>query len=319
MDHLEARVDIQALSRTCHALHCLTRCPALEAAWLWRWHGNQALFRLPVRALSVPVLRQLVEVHHADINAQLEATGYGPAVSLLHLACQLDRTEVVEFLISAPGINVNLAFEEEGLKVTPLHAACMAAGPSIRALRQLLAVPQIQVNASLSQGLSSLYMACITNRVAVVEELLRHPDVDVNLMADVRSPLAAAATAGHSAIVAMLLQHPAIQVNAFSMLPGVTPLYLASTMGLAQVVRELLRHPDVQVNLHGPHGHTTLRAACDNGHLDVIRELLEHPALDAGSIRATLTAAEGRGQGAVVALLRGSRAGRRALRGQGGA
>ena len=267
----------------------------------------------------MPVLRQLVEVHHADINAQLEATGYGPAVSLLHLACQLDRTEVVEFLISAPGINVNLAFEQEGLKVTPLHAACMAAGPSIRALRQLLAVPQIQVNASLSQGLSSLFMACITNRVAVVEELLRHPDVDVNLRADDdRSPLAAAAIAGHSAIVTMLLQHPAIQINAFFMLPGVTPLYLASTMGLAQVVRELLRHPDVQVNLHGPHGHTTLRAACDNGHLDVIRELLEHPALDAGSICAALTAAEGRGQGAVVALLRGSRAGRRALRGQQG-
>ena len=33
---LEDRADIQALSRTCHALHSLTSSPALEAAWLWR-------------------------------------------------------------------------------------------------------------------------------------------------------------------------------------------------------------------------------------------------------------------------------------------
>ena len=36
-EHLEDRADIQAVSRTCHALHSLTSSsPALEAAWLWR-------------------------------------------------------------------------------------------------------------------------------------------------------------------------------------------------------------------------------------------------------------------------------------------
>ena len=262
----------------------------------------------------MPVLRQLVEVHHAEINAVRENSP--EAVSLMHLACRLDRADLVEFLIAAPRINVNLAL---GLKMTPLHF-CLA-GPSIRALRLLLAVPQIQVNATTFEGVSCLLLACLTDKAAVVEQLLRHPDVDVNVLTDASAhrcpPLAAAAIKGHSAIVMMLLQHPAIQINATY--EGMTPLYMACAKGHAHMVHELLRHPDAQVNLQSTDGVTPLAAACAAGHLVVIRELLEHPGLDAGSIRAALTSAVGRGQAVVVALLRESRAGRRALRGQGGA
>ena len=310
------RTDILALSRTCHALHSLTSSPALEAAWLWRWHGDQALFHQ--RSLrSMPVLRQLVEVHHADINA-LGADVYGLGFSLLHIACQLDRTELVEFLISAPRINmININLKCGGEGVMPLHVACMVW--STRAVRQLLALPQIQVNAATTQGFSSLLYACSGQKVEVVEELLRHPDIDVNLTAaNVRPPLAMAANMGNSAIVALLLQHPAINVNAA---PGVaggpSPLYLASKKGHAHVVRQLLGHPDIHVN--GVAGLTSLGIACSNEHLSVIRELLLHPGLEASSIRAALATAEARGQTAVVALLKGRREARRARRGEGGA
>ena len=117
-------------------------------------------------------------------------------------------------------------------------------------------------------------------------------------------------------IVALLLQHPAIQVNAAG--AGMSPLRLASMSGHAQVVRQLLRHPDIQVNAANFDGGLThLDVACDKGHLAVMRELLGHPGLDAGSIRTALASSERRGQTAVVALLRGHRAVRRALRGVG--
>ena len=256
------RTDILALSRTCHALHSLTSSPALEAAWLWRWHGNQALFlRRSLR--SMPVLRQLVEVHHADINA-LRADVYGLGFSLLHIACRLDRTELVEFLISAPRINVNQACGNEGLKLKmmPLHMACMAG--SARAVRQLLALPQIQINAATSQGSSSLLLACRERKVEVVEELLRHPDIDVNFsprpVVNAMPPLALAAYMGYSAIVALLLQHPATNVNAAGQEWWMNPLCMASYKGHAEVVRQLLRHPDIHVNVAA--GISILGMAC---------------------------------------------------------
>ena len=312
-EHLKDRTDILALSRTCHALHCLTSSPALEAAWLWRWHGDQALFHRR-SYLSMPVLRQLVEVHHADINA-LEAGEGGLSFSLLHLACDLDRTELVEFLISAPIININLACGgDQGMKAMPLHTACIAG--SVRAVQQLLALPQIQVNAATLEGASCLHLACIERNSEVVEELLKHPDVDVNLMTVLHAhpALSLAAVMGSSAIVALLLQHPAIDVNVGG---GRSPLSLASHKGHARVVRQLLRHPDIRVD--GVTGYTSLGIACFMEHLSVIRELLLHPGLETDNIRAALATSEERGQTAVVALLKGSRAVRRALRRWGGA
>ena len=304
VEHLEDRADVQAVSRTCHALHSLTSSPVLEAAWLWRWHGDQALFQTSARSLSLAVLRQLVEVHHVNINAQRAADNL--AFSLLHLACQADRTKVVEFLISAPRIIVNQACGDDGMEMTPLHMACMAG--SIRAVRQLLALPQIQINAVTPDGLSSLHMACIKKKIEIVAELLRHPDINVNLLTveSSRSPLSAAAGFGNLAVVALLLQHPAINVNAADDL-WLSPLSVAIYKGHVPVVHELLKHPDIQVNANNG-GLTILDFACAKGNLAIIRELLEHPRMDADSVNTALAIAVARKQTAVVALLRGSRA-----------
>ena len=266
-------------------------------------------------SLSLAVLRQLVEVHHADVSAQ----GVDDGFPLLHLACNFDRAELVEFLVSDPRTNVNLAWGDGEMTFTPLQVGC-AAG-SVRAVKQLLALPLIRVNAVNSQGCSCLHVACIKQRGEVVEELLRHPDIDVNFSEEgsTQTPLAEAAMRGDSTIVTILLQHPAVQVNAAGIV-GMSPLCVASFLGRVHVVHALLRHPGIEVNAIAPAvGVSSLGIACVKGHLDVIRELLEHPALDADSIRAAFAEAEGTGQTALVALLKGSRAVRRALRGRGGA
>ena len=253
-------------------------------------------------------------MHHADVNAQCADASF----SLVHIVCGNERTAIVEFLISVPGINVNLALGDERMRWTPLYMTCMAG--SAHAVRQLLALPQIQANAVTTRAVSSLHMACTEQKAEVMEAQLRHPDVDVNLTpkGGELSPLAAASHAGKSAIVALLLQHPAIYVNATNM-QLMSPLFWASANGHAHVVRMLLRLPDIRVNTIDGMTNLDLHVACINGNLVVIRELLLYPGLDEGSVRAALRAAVGRGEAAVVALLRGHRAVRRALRGRGGA
>ena len=231
MEHLKAPDDVKALSRTCKALRSLTTSPELKAAWLWKWHGNQALFRSSV---SVPVLRQLVMVHHADVNAVRSYSGQ----ALLHYACRDNRTALVAFLISAPGIDVNLVCRWE----TPLHMACRAG--SVRAVRQLLALPQIEVNVMTGTWpeSSSLALACSAGHVEIVELLLKHPDINVNLAA-----LLWAVRQGSLAIVAMLLRHPGIDVNAVSTqepFEGMSPLSLAYCEHGAYMVERILAHPE---------------------------------------------------------------------------
>ena len=68
--HLDP-VDIRALSKTCRAMRSLMLSPALQAAWLWKHKGDlaiwEALLHCADAALRLSVVRQLVEVHHADV------------------------------------------------------------------------------------------------------------------------------------------------------------------------------------------------------------------------------------------------------------
>ena len=280
---MEDGADIQALSCTCHALHSLNSSPALEAAWLWRWHGEQVFFRLPVMSLSLAVLRQLIEVHHADVNAVATADGF-QGLALLHLACKADRADLVGYLASVPGVDVNPTFGQ--YKMTPLHMACC--NNSVRTARQLLALPQIQVNAVTPFGTCALRVACIARYRELVEELLRHPDIDIN-MADTTdglciTPLSSAAVRGDAEIVALLLQLPAINVNAGDRRGTSLHLVIGRHM---EVLQRLLQHPGIQVNALDEFGRSSLYVACDLGAVVIIAELLHHP-----DINVNLTAGE---------------------------
>ena len=299
-EHLEGCADIQAMSRTCHALHSLTSSPALEAAWLWRWHGDQGLFQTPTISLNLAVLRQLVDVHHADVNAVLgeraDVSCCGQA--LLHLACKADRADIVGYLASAPGVNVNQTFGLDNM--TPLHVACRYG--SAGAARQLLALPQIQVNAVTSQGVNSLYRACAEQTMEVLEELLRQPDFNIFCT----TPLSFAASRGDSEIVALLLRHPAINANAGDRCG--TSLHHAVRGRHMEVLQQLLRHPGIQVNALDEFECSSLFTACDlPGAIAIIAELLKHLDIDVNSAEGhgacSLRMLALRGHTAAVALL----------------
>ncbi len=110
--------------------------------------------------------------------------------------------------------------------------------------------------------------------------------------------------------------HPDIQVNA-SDSDGWTALHGACSLGKHLAVRLLLGHPAVQANVADDQGKTGLVMACHRGHAGVVQELLQHPGLDLDRVDDAVAIARRRGHSAVVALMEGHRAVRRARRARG--
>ena len=285
--HLPAPADVRALSRTCRHLRALTSTVLLEAAWRWRQRGNQGLW-----TGRLPLLRRLIEVHHADINTPLQPRGGAapapPEVPLLYYACRADRVDIVAYLIAHPSVDINQAWGPS--KLVALHAAC-AAGAA-RTARLLLAQPDLQVNAVDASGFSALHRitdfqtlppAFQAKQQQILRQLLQHPGIDVNLRETgtgcALSPLTLLASRGDATGVALLLQQPGIQVNAVGT-GGATALHRACEAGQVGVTRLLLRDARVNVNAVTACGETPLVLACFAGHGGVIGVLLQQPQID---------------------------------------
>ena len=90
---------------------------------------------------------------------------------------------------------------------------------------------------------TALHLAATWGHVDVVEVLLAHRDVDVNVRAlDAgKTPLHIAAQNGHVDVVRALLAHRGVNVNAWSV-GKVTPLCLANVYKRIDVAKCLLEH-----------------------------------------------------------------------------
>ena len=121
--HLPDPLDINALARTCQAMRSMMRSPTLQAAWLWKRKGDGAIWEATHRCTDatqrLSVLRQLVEVHHADINIEMGL--------VLHWACCNGHVDMVSYISMQPDIRINFATYEK--QVSPLHVACCSRAP----------------------------------------------------------------------------------------------------------------------------------------------------------------------------------------------
>ena len=314
-DHLDS-VDIRALAKACRAMRSMMLSPALQAAWLRKRHGEfaiwEALFHIVDAAQRLSVVRQLVEVHHADVgvefdadtstvlhwacfhghvdlvsylitcpNIQINAVSSEKQISPLLIACQVGHVEVVHQLLSRPGIQVNSRpISAHNCGRTPLHTVCMPRGPGgvcrIDLVRQLLSHKDIQVNLFDEGGRTSLHLACYAGQADVLHHLLSHKDIQVNLGDKERlvTALHMACQEGHVDVVRQLLSRTDIKVNLAAQ-GGWIPLHIACQVGHVDVVRQLLSHKDIQVNIGTVQGrYTPLHLACQFDHVDVVRQLL---------------------------------------------
>jgi ankyrin repeat domain-containing protein 50 len=172
----------------------------------------------------------------------------------LFLASQSGFIDVVETLLSAPGIDCNIA---ETMGRTPLMRA--AGGGHLPVVKALLRVPDVDVNASDSVfGMTPLIRASSAGHSEVVKVLVRENSVRVN-QADKygKSALAWAARKGYLDIVRIFLCVPGIEVNTADE-DGDTALIRAARRGQQDVVQALLEHPGINVNARDKNRYTAM-------------------------------------------------------------
>lgn len=147
-------------------------------------------------------------------------------------------------------------------------------------VEQVLANPDIEVNAVNEMGETPLWYAASGGHEAVVGQLLAAPSIDVNAPdKSGETPLLSAARRGHRGVVRQLLTAPGININAIDE-HGSTPLWWTAYKGDERAIGELLTVPGIEVNAANDDGETPLWRAVNEGHEGVVGQLLTAPSID---------------------------------------
>ncbi len=133
-----------------------------------RSNGSTALFMAALEN-DLPKVEELLAAG-ADVN-KANREGDTP----LYIACEEGHAQIVEKLLSVPGIDVNKA---ERRNFTPLNIACGYGYKEI--VQKLLAIPEIDVNKASNSGATPLRHACMSDFPEVVKLLLNDTRIDSN-------------------------------------------------------------------------------------------------------------------------------------------
>lgn len=225
-----------------------------------------------VRTASPAVLQQYLSIPGSDVN-QKDGNGKALLHEVVYDPGSLDK---LQELLAQPGIMIDTQ-QVDG--TTPLYRAGLADNAGAFAL--LLDRGADVNNRNNDNRWTILICAVAENRSAIVEQLLRRRELDVNAADEIQNTaLHIAAERGHTPMVELLLQHPAIQINRKNHM-GWTPLSKAAFAGHGAVVRRLLARPELEVNFVDQDRQTPLFHAASTGNLDVVRLLLADPRTNA--------------------------------------
>lgn len=234
-------------------------------------NGVTTIFGIPLHAATfgghIPAMKFLLD-KGADPNSEELQKRRTP----LHCAAVSGNEAAASLLLNVGAITNPMDIHEQ----TPLFLAVTQGHTNVTAL--LLA--QESVNRDPVSGdsdISALLYAAERNNVGVVKQLLEQPaGIDVNREdPDFHyPPLSKAAESGYESMVELLLSHPDVDVNLSTM--GKTPLECACEAGQANTVKLLLACPRVDKNIRYGTGFTPLITAALSGHEDVVKELLAY-------------------------------------------
>ncbi|AQW29938.1 ankyrin repeat domain-containing protein [Ralstonia syzygii subsp. celebesensis] len=143
----------------------------------------------------------------------------------------------------------------------------------------MLARPEsaILINQTNKRGETPLQRAVEAGRAAVVEALLRHAEINPNVVdKHGQTPLHVAVGKRSLDITRALVAHPGTDVNRRDRDDN-TALHLAVRKRGPDVAGVLLSHPRVDPNLPNAEHHTPLTMAIAELHVDCVRELASHP------------------------------------------
>ncbi|KAH6909558.1 ankyrin repeat-containing domain protein [Coprinopsis sp. MPI-PUGE-AT-0042] len=139
------------------------------------------------------------------------------------------------------------------------------------------------VNKVDKEGWTALIWASTSWCDAIVDLLLAHPDIEVNLADRIycRSALMWASAMGRTKSVERLLQSPLVEVNLTSVgREGWSALMWAVNGGCLDIVELLLLHPSIDVNMTDAAGNTAIKLAAREGHESIARLLIYSPGIE---------------------------------------
>lgn len=238
----------------------------------------------------------------ADVNS-MDNLGSTP----LYGAAQNDHQSTVKVLLEQDDIDVNLLVGE----FTPLMTAAYQGYLDV--VKSILRTPRLDINkGSRSRGTTALMHAALGDEKEVVDVLLTHPDININIQDKAGSTaLLMAAEDGYRRVVETLLDHGAdteVQQEGtfgtalnraidYNRIPVVEllldrganvhhkdvfqrgMLHSAAINAQSEIIDILLKFdPTLDVNMQDVNGKTTLHDAARSGSASTVRILLTHGA-----------------------------------------
>lgn len=211
------------------------------------------------------------DIKNNQVKYRKSKSDYEPLIAeqrrLLCLGCFSGDLNTVQILLQHTTHAVNSTvsyFGKQHYELEPLIIACKLGHLDIA--RDLL---EAGYHANVKGRYDTpLTAACAKGNLAVVEELIRVREADVNLSVKNKTPLIEACAKGHKDIVKYLIRNGA-EVNLEA--GDNTPLTAACRENQIEVVKVLI---DENAELDKKNNFTPLTISCYYGHLGVIKELI---------------------------------------------
>lgn len=187
----------------------------------------------------------------------------------LHLAAINGHARVLRLLLDGrTGTQISSRDEDQS---TALHLAAMKGHKAV--VRLLLDRVGAEINAQDGNQCTALHLAARNGHEAVVRLLLERNDIEVDLWAELGTPLLYAAEYGHEAVVKLLVEKNA-NINVVND-KELTPLHIAAKNGHETVVRLLMEEgANVDAQEKSFKRWTPLYFAITSGHEAVVRLLV---------------------------------------------
>ena len=196
--------------------------------------------------------------------------------SVFHMAAMANNIRFLLYCVNDKSFDVNMrAIEPSIAGYTPLH--CAAEHGRIDAVKTLLSVDGIDVNAKGDDEMTPLLRAAYTGQVHVVKLLSEHPSVDMRATEKQgRNALFLAVENGMFGVAKFLLSTDFIDPNSGDN-ANMTPLHWAAQCDNYGMCKMLLDSGKVNVNCQDHDGLTALHWAVRHGNVNVMNLLLSHP------------------------------------------
>ena len=188
----------------------------------------------------------------------------------LHLACEHDRKNVTEYLLTRAKCSPNI---QDFCRNTPLHVA--SHNGYLDCVKLIIEIDTVTVDPNLTNinMKTALHFASENGYKNVLQCLLTHAECNPNVQ-DIHgnTPLHIACREGYLECVKLIIETSTVRVD-FNLtnIKKQTAVHLASENGHRNIAEYLLSHAECNPNIQDIHENTPLHISCRKGYLECVK------------------------------------------------